>query len=129
MATLQATGNQVLINSQSDGCQPEGAMEIVLSAMTFDGTGTETYNFTTAGLTYKQPSSIRTLYFDARNLTADAILAVTGGNGQQIRIPAGKQGYISFYCPVPLVIAVTSATGSGTVFLILYNFRVPPYQW
>lgn len=142
MANNQLQPNQVQIPNVSDACLSEGAQIIQLSSMLFDGTGTIQYTFQGAQIAFKKPSSIRSLYFDARSLSNDVLLAVQGG--PTIRIPgpnnagAGGQGYIPLFWPSPIVFVVTAPSfaghtnpspASGPLTLYLFNFKVQPIIW
>jgi hypothetical protein len=118
---------QVGIPNTSDKCIPGGAIILSLTGMVFDGTGTITYNFNQAGVAFRSPFSIRTMYFDARGLSADATVSFNGG--PTLRIPAGKQGYINVFMPSPVNCAITSAAGNGALNIYLYNFKIYPQQW
>jgi hypothetical protein len=124
---IQPNQNQLAIPNTSDSCIPGGAQIITLTNMIFDGTGTITYNFGQSGIAFRNPISIRSLYFDARTLTQDAI--VSFGNGPTLRIPAGKQGYFQVFMPSPVNVSITSALGSGPLTVYLFNFKVAPFIW
>lgn len=121
-------GNATQVQNVSDQCVPEGAQIIQLAQAAFDGTGTITYTFNTDSINFKKPSSIRALYFDARNLAGgDALVNIQGG--PTLRIPLGKQGYIPLFMPCPMNLTITSAAGNGQLNINLHNFKVYPYQW
>lgn len=109
---------------------PEGAQVFQLASpnntpITF--TGAEKFSFKGDAVTFKKPASIRAVYFDARNLTVDAIVTIR--TGQQLRLPFGTQGYIPMYFPFPVDLTITSNTGTGTLVLYLFNFDVDPIIW
>lgn len=122
-----AGGVQTQLPGSSDQCLPEGAQAININSMEFDGTGTITYTFTTDSLTFKKPSTIRTLYFDARNISEDVLFAVL--NGPTLRLPAGKQGYVPLFMPCPMQGQFTSESGNGPIVVSLYNFKIMPIIW
>lgn len=115
------------IPNTSDKCIPGGAQILTLAGMVFDGTGTINYNFNQAGVAFRNPFSIRSLYFDARGLSADATIQFNGG--PTLRLPAGKQGYISVFMPSPVNCTISSAAGNGNLSVFLYNFKIYPSQW
>lgn len=124
---IQPNQNQLAVPNTSDSCIPGGAQIITLTNMIFDGTGTITYTFGQAGIAFRNPISIRTLYFDARTLSADA--TVSFGNGPTLRIPHGFQGYINVFMPSPVNVAITSGAGNGPLTIYLFNFKVYPFIW
>jgi hypothetical protein len=121
------TANQVQVPNVSDSCINEGAQILQLSAMLFDGTGSITYIFNTDNIPNRKISSVRAIYFDARGLSADAVLSIN--NGPSFRLPLGKQGYIPLFTSAPLTLSSTSATGNGTLTVYLFNFKVYPIIW
>jgi hypothetical protein len=127
MPQQSVNGNLTPMANTSDQCQQEGAQIIQLSAMVFDGTGSITYNYNTDNAAFRKPSSIRSLYFDARPLASDALLSIA--SGPTYRIPFGKQGYIPLFMPTPMSLSLTSAAGNGAVTLYLFNFKVQPLIW
>lgn len=128
MANNALSSSQVQLPNISDNCMPEGAQIIQLSQIAFDGTGTITYTFQGSSITFKKPSSLRTIYFDARSVAGgDVLMNVQGG--PTIRLPLGKQGYIPLFFPTPVVFTLTSAAGNGPLVLYLYNFKVMPIIW
>lgn len=128
MTTKSVGANSTQLPNVSDQCVPEGAQVIQLNAATFDGTGTITYTFNTDSVNFKKPSTIRTLYFDARAVTGGDVLVAFQG-GPTLRIPFGKQGYIPIFMPCPANLTITSTAGNGPLNLALHNFKVYPYQW
>lgn len=122
----QPQENQIRVPNTSDKCVQD-AQFITLGNMAFDGTGTIIYTFQQAGVSFKNPTGIRALYFDARSLSGDALIAFT--NGPTLRLPNGKQGYIPIFLPAPVNLSISSAVGVGPLSVYLANFKIYPMIW
>ena len=111
----------------SEGAQIFQLMTFGNQGMTFvAGTG-QVFAFQSDAIMFRKPSIIRTIFFDAQNMTADSFFAIKGG--QTLRLPAGKQGYIPITFPFPIHIDISSTLGAGTLLISLYNFNVDPLVW
>lgn len=85
--------------------------------------GTEVFQFNTNQIPGPQrPSGILGMWVDATNLTAGKNLIITTPT-QVFVFGGGNQGYIPMTAGVPLTITVTTNGGTGTVFIILYNYN------
>jgi hypothetical protein len=119
---------QISVANVSDRCIPGGAQLIVLGNMVFDGTGTITYQFSQAGVAFRNPSQVRALYFDARSLTiGDALIQFSGG--PTLRLQFGKQGWLPVFMPGPVTVVMSSAAGNGPLAVYLSSFKVYPFVW
>ncbi|HXT74617.1 MAG TPA: hypothetical protein VN785_12260 [Candidatus Angelobacter sp.] len=85
--------------------------------------GTEVFQFNTNQVPGGQrPSAILGMWVDARNLTAGKNLIITTPT-QTFVFAGGNQGYVPITAPMPLNITITTNGGTGTVFMILYNYN------
>ena len=108
---------------------PEGRAAFSLGAGNGGGdgmdfaVGTETFQFNTNQIPGPQrPSGILGMWVDATNLTAGKNLIITTPT-QTFVFGGGNQGYIPITAGVPFTMKITSNGGTGTVFIILYNYN------
>lgn len=85
--------------------------------------GTEVFQFNTNQIPGPQrPSGIQGMWVDASSLTVGKNLTITTPT-QTFVFAGGNQGYIPITVGVPLTLKITSNGGTGTVFIILYNYN------